>query len=87
MVDRQRAGDGVLGQIGVLIFIDEDEAVALVEGLAEFGVVSQQAGDVQEQVVEIGGVGGGQLGLVGRIDLLDGGSHGVARPRLVLFRR
>ncbi len=77
MVDRQGAGDGVLGQVGVLVFIDEDEAVALVEGLADFGVLAQQAGDVQEQVVEIGGVGGGQLGLVGGIDLLDGGSHGA----------
>ena len=31
MLDRKRPGDGVLGQVGVLILIHEDEAVALVE--------------------------------------------------------
>ena len=31
MVDRQRPGDGVLGQVGVLVLVDQDEAVALVE--------------------------------------------------------
>ena len=42
---------------------------------------------MQQQVVEIGGVRGGQLGLVSRIDPLDDGSQRVARPRLVLLGR
>ena len=35
MIDRQRPGDGVLGQIRVLILVDEDEAIALVEARAD----------------------------------------------------
>ena len=55
---RQRPGDGVLGEIGVLIFIDEDVAIAVVEALADFSIFAQQRRDVQEQVVEVGGIGG-----------------------------
>ena len=86
MLDRQRAGDGVLRQIRVLIFVDEDESVALVEAGADFVVFAQQRRNVKQQVVEIGGIRSGQLDLVCRIGRLDDLSQGVARPRLVLLR-
>ena len=56
MVDRQRPHDGVLGQVGVLVFVDQDIAVALVELAAHLGVLAEQRGDVQQQIVEIDGV-------------------------------
>ena len=55
VVDRQGPHDRVLGQVRVLILVDQDVAIALVERGADLGVLAQQRGDVQQQVVEIDG--------------------------------
>ena len=85
MVDREGPGHGVLGQVRVLVFVDQDEAVSLVQLGADLGIVAEQGHHVEQEIVEIGGVGPRQLGLIGRIDPLDEGAQRVARPRLVLL--
>ncbi len=87
MVDRQRPHDGVLGQVGVLVFVDQDVAVPLVELGPQFVLLAQQRGHVQQQVVEIAGVGGDQPLLVLRIDAGHDGPHHAVRPRHVLVCR
>ena len=79
IVDREGPGDHVLGQVRVLILVDQDIAVALVQARPHFGILAEQRGDVQQQIVEIDGVGAGQLGLVGGIDLLDDASQRISR--------
>ncbi len=83
IIDRHRAHDGVLGQIGVLIFVDENVAITLIEAAADFRIFTQQHGDVQQQVVEIDGAAFEQPLLIGRInsghDVAPAGCRGAAR--------
>ncbi len=85
IVDRQRPGDGILGQVGVLIFVEQDKAVALVETGTDLGVIAEDRGHVQQEVVEIGGIRGGQLPLIGRVDVADHLAQHMSRPRLILL--
>ena len=71
VIDRQRPHDRVLRQIGVLIFVDQDIAVAGVERAARFRTAAQQHGDVQQQIVEVDRVGPQQPLGIERIDPLD----------------
>ena len=87
IVDRQGPDNGVLSQIGVLVLVDQDVAEPLVERLAQFGVVTQHHGDVQQQIVEVDGVGLQQTSLVVRVNLPDDGSHGLGPGRPILFGR
>ncbi len=63
--------DAVLDEVGVLVFVDHHEAVSLVESSAEFGVFAEQLLNVQQQVVEVDGVGLEQELLVPRVDSSD----------------
>jgi len=85
MVQGQGPAQQVLGEIGVLILVDEDVLVAVVERAADLRVLAEQRDRVQQQVVEIGRVCPRQLGLIGQIDLLDQGAKGVTGPRFVVL--
>ena len=56
IIDRQAAEDRILSGVGVLVFVDENPAVAGVELAAEFRVVDDQPCHMDEQVVEVDGV-------------------------------
>ena len=71
MVGAQTAGDGVLGQIGVLVLVDQDVAEPVVEAGANIGLRPEQLGDVVEQVVKVDRVEVAKPTLVGRIHLRD----------------
>jgi len=60
--------DQVLGVVGVLVLVHQDVAVLVFQLLADVGVVAQQVGRLDQQVVEIGGVLGGEDLLVGGVD-------------------
>ena len=68
IVDGQGPHDGVLGQVRVLVFVDQDVAEAGVQLSPQFVLLPQQRGHVQQQVVEIAGIGSDQPLLVLRID-------------------
>ena len=53
MIDRQAARNGVLGQVGVLILVNQDEPEARVELGTDLGAGAQQFDDQRQQVVEI----------------------------------
>jgi hypothetical protein len=92
MVDREPAQDAILHGVGVLVLVDENEAVAGVERGAELGLVDEEAGHVHEQVVEVDGVGSQECLLVGGPHatghLVDGTAparlEGVGREQVVL---
>jgi hypothetical protein len=77
VVDREAADDGVLDRVRVLVFVDEDEAVAGVERRPQLGILGQEPGEVHEQVVEVDGVGRQQQLLVDRPERA---GHLVGRP-------
>ena len=87
MVVRQRPDDRVLGQVRVLILIDQDVAIAVVEPGPQLGIVAQQRGDVQQQVVEIDRAGRQQPRLIGRIDLGHDAAERVAGAGRVFVGR
>ncbi len=70
-VDGEGVNDLVLGDVGVLVFIDEDVAMTAIELSTEDGVVAQEESDVHEEVVEIDGIGAEESLLVGAISLSD----------------
>ena len=90
----QKARDLVLGAVRVLILVDADVAEALLVLLENVGVVAQEAIGVDEQVVEVHGVGAGQAALKllihARSHLLGRGvgtSGEVRRVEELVFRR
>ena len=88
IIDRQRPGDGILGQVRVLIFVDEDEAIALVEVWPDFGLSRKHVATCSSRSSKSAALERGKLGLVSGIDLP--GDHlptALARPRLVLVGR
>ncbi len=48
MVDRQGPGNGILGQVGVLVLVDQYEAIAVIQGTADFRMVAEQSGHVEQ---------------------------------------
>ena len=74
MVDRQGADDGVLGQVRVLVLVDQDVAEPGVEVGADVRVLLEDRDHVDEQVVEVDGRRLAEPLLVGRVDL---GGDGV----------
>ena len=85
MIDRQRPDDRVLGQIRILVFVDQDKSILPVESSADLGVLPQQRGDVHQQVVEVGGVGRPELGLVSWVNFPGGLADHTVGMWLVLF--
>ena len=59
----------VLRDVGVLVFVDQDVAQAVLPFLAQFGVGIQQFGRQADQVVEIDRLVGAQGGVVAVVDL------------------
>ncbi len=86
VVDRHGPHDGVLGRVGVLVFIDQNVLVSLVEGGARLRILAQERRHVQQQVVEIDRVGSAQPGLVHRVNLRYDRAQRTARPGFVLRR-
>ena len=66
---RQTAGDGVLGLVRVLIFIDQDVAETGIQLGPQFLVVFQGQGGPEQQIVEVQSVGGPHLLFVDLVDL------------------
>ena len=50
---RQAAGDHVLRVVGVLVFVDQNVSKAVFEVCAEVGMVAEQEGRLEQQVIEI----------------------------------
>ena len=67
----QEAGDEVLGVVGVLVLVDEDEVEARLPAVAEPGLVAQADGDAHEQVVEVERAVRAEQLVVGFVDLDD----------------
>ena len=67
MVNRQHPGNGVLHGVRVLIFVNENVAKSVIQNLSHFGILFEQHGNVQEQVVEINRIGTAEFILVERI--------------------
>ena len=65
VVDRESADDGILGQVRVLIFVDQHVAIAAVEVGADVLVLLEDRDHVHEQVVEVDGGGLAEPLLVG----------------------
>ena len=86
IVDRQGPDDGVLGQVRVLVLVDQDVAVAGVQLSPQLVLLAQQRGHVQQQVVEIDRIGREQPLLVGRIDPGHDGSEGCGAGHVLLGR-
>ena len=84
---RQPAGDGVLGLVRVLVFVDQDVAKASVEFGPQLRVVFQCQCGPKEQIVEIEGVGGSHLLFVDLVDLGDDLAEKVVGIVGVLVRR
>ena len=83
----QQVGDEVLGVVGVLVFVDEDEAVAVLQAFEQLLVLLQHACGSHEEVVEVEGVGRGQARLVRRIHAVNGLSVEPVRRVGVLVGR
>ncbi len=75
----EQAHQVVLAAVGVLVFVDHDEFVALVEALAGGVVVAQEVDGFEQEVVEIQGVGFAQAGFVTLVDGGEAGGGGVGR--------
>ena len=78
MVDRQGPDDRVLGEIRILVLVDQDVAIDGVEPGADVGVLLEDRDDVDEQVVEVDGRRLAEPVLVKPIDLR--GDVVVERP-------
>ena len=83
MVDRHSPGDGILGQVRVLVFIDKHKTIAFVERLPDFVVFTQHSCDVVQQVIEIDRVRREQPGLISRVDDLDNIANREPRAWLI----
>ena len=68
----EQPDERVLGAIGVLEFVDQDELKALLIGVQPVRVLPKERQRVQQQVVEVHRVGGLERGAKGGID---GGGH------------
>ena len=68
MVVGEQSDDAVLHEVGILVLVDHHESVPVIELSAELGVFVQQLLDVQQQVVEVDGVGLEQEFLVAGVD-------------------
>ena len=78
MIVRQGGDNAVLGRVCVLVLVDENVAVALVEIAAQLGILRQQRDHVQEQVVEVDGVGSQQCLLILGVNPRDDRLHVIA---------
>ena len=67
---RQQPQPQILGDVGVLIFVDQDVAEAATIFLSQIGVLRQDGDVVQQQVAEVAGVQGAQAGLIGGVKTL-----------------
>ena len=68
MLGREQPQPQVLGDVGVLIFIDKDEAEAVLVGFQNGPVGLKQRQIVQQQIAEVTGVQFHQAFLIGRVD-------------------
>ncbi len=68
-VDAEGPDDGVLGQVRILIFIDEDVTEPGIEVGPDVGVSLEDGDNVDQQVVEVDGRGGLEPLLVAGVDL------------------
>ena len=78
MVLCQRGDNAVLSQIGVLVLIDQYISIAIVQISPKFPVLGQQHNHVQQQIVEIDGIGLQQTLLIGGVDSRDDGPRMIA---------
>ena len=78
MVDREGPDDGVLGEVRVLVLVDQDVAEPGVEVGADVGVLLEDRDDVDEQVVEVDGRRLAEPLLVAGVDLGGDGRDVVA---------
>src|SRR5512139_1636689 len=96
---RAHAGEllqqAVLRDVGVLVFVDQDVAQAVLPLLAQLGVGVEELGRQADQVVEVDRLVGAQGGVVAVVDLgvgarvvvLGGGERGGGRLQFVLPQR
>ena len=68
---RQCRDNLILGSIRILVFVDQNEAVAFVERLPQFVVFGQHPRDMKQQVIKVDSIGFEQSLLVGGIDSRD----------------
>ena len=73
----EQAHQFILAAIGVLIFIHHHICVAAVVKLAQGGVVTQQADALEQQIVEINGIGLAQTSFVLFVDHRHAGGLGI----------
>ena len=82
----------ILGDVGVLVLVDEDVAEPAPVAFQQIGMGLEDADDMQQEIAEIGGVERAQALLVVRVELRAavvegaglGGGHPVGRQRAVL---
>ena len=72
LVDGKTARNGVLGLVGVLVFVDEHELETMIELGAKLGIVLQSQCRPKQQVVEIEGVRLAHGFLINRINMRNG---------------
>jgi len=68
--------EGVLGEVGVLVFVDEDEVPAGLVGAEDRGVVLEELDGEEEEIVEVEGVALFEFGLIEGVELLGEGIFG-----------
>ncbi len=86
----KQVGDGVLDMVGVLVLVDADLLEAILVAFEHLGVLGEKLQRLEQQVVEVHGVGAGQatvklaidagagaVGRVGGAGHLVGAHHGV----------
>jgi|GEM_PF-6614675 len=57
VLHRDRPGNGVLHKIGVLVFVDHDEAKGCIQAVADLRRLPQEEGEVHQQIIKIHRVG------------------------------
>ena len=68
---REERENAVLREVGVLVLVDENVAEACLVAFAHFGVVAEEEKRVEEQVVEVEGLGGAEVPLVAFVDFVE----------------
>ena len=93
-IARQRPRDGVLNQIGILVFINEHVSESVIESCADIFVIFQKKSGAHEQIIKVNRVGAPERLLISGIELFDqfpqqtslvgavifGENHSVLRP-------
>ena len=71
LILHQLAGDHVLGEVGILILVDEEVVDAVLPELQYIGVLAEEDIDLQQEVIEVHRIGALELSLVVLVDLVE----------------